>query len=273
MINVIRHPIEHIVSIFKLKKYGDRRETGHARKLSDKCNVVSIHVHALVFMSNAIVCNILTVYPVMFRVIHILYTIIYLLLVWWLCKNPLEYSLLSDIQWLSDDTGHDHTMYHGCIHGSAILVWVVPRLRVSTWVIWYVQNNIISIIAAAKPRHGSMKRWGSSFEHKQSTLAVYLDLSKAVDIQNLNIMESEDVLLTGSCPTLEIESNMWHIWGIILIHAKWNVGFHNVQYLDLWCSSFILMIYQIVLTSQKQYYLLMTQLSIWHLITWTIYTQ
>ena len=80
-----------------------------------------------------------------------------------------------------------------------------------------------------------------SFEHKQSTLAVYLDMSKAFDTmdhnilhtkQNLNIMEFEDFLLNGSYPILEIKSNMWHICGVILIPAKLNAGCYKVQYLD-----------------------------------------
>ena len=42
--NIIRHPVDHIASIFKMKKYGDRKESlppGTEVKVYDKCNMVS----------------------------------------------------------------------------------------------------------------------------------------------------------------------------------------------------------------------------------------
>ena len=41
MINVIREPIEHIVSIFKLSKYGDRIYQGQEVDSFGDCNFVS----------------------------------------------------------------------------------------------------------------------------------------------------------------------------------------------------------------------------------------
>ncbi|KAK2153927.1 hypothetical protein LSH36_281g05049 [Paralvinella palmiformis] len=39
VINLIREPIEHLVSIFKMKKYGDRTETGYVKDTFGKCNI------------------------------------------------------------------------------------------------------------------------------------------------------------------------------------------------------------------------------------------
>ena len=45
IMNVIRHPVDHIASIFKMMKYGDRKEhtPGTKAKGHDTCNMVSIY--------------------------------------------------------------------------------------------------------------------------------------------------------------------------------------------------------------------------------------
>ena len=55
VINLIREPIEHLVSIFKMKKYGDRTETGYVKDTFGKCNIVS--KNHLIRMSSSVPCQ------------------------------------------------------------------------------------------------------------------------------------------------------------------------------------------------------------------------